>query len=143
MLFPMLNVLYCYISTFRSVCVCVCVCVCVRARALAVLNMADFYSPLIVCFPGLFLRYCVNDFKIVPVTTVFTGIIFVSILHIRCLLLLSLFLCYRRQSVPFHPISAPVTDILLKDDSCTVVSMLFTEFGPNTAKKICCPFCEY
>ena len=65
-LFPMLNVLHFYIITFRSMC--------------AVLNMADFCSPLIFCFPDTLLRYCLNDFKIVPVVT---GIIFVSTLHIR------------------------------------------------------------
>jgi len=107
-----------------------------------VINTVDFYNPLIDCFPNTLLRYFLNDFKIVPVTTVVTGIIFVSILHIGCLLLL-LFLCYRKHSLPFHLTSAPGTDILLKDDSCSAGSMLLTEFGPNRANKICCPFCEY
>jgi hypothetical protein len=43
MLFPMLNVLYLYISTFRSTC--------------AVLNMAGFCSSLIWCFLGVLLGY--------------------------------------------------------------------------------------
>jgi hypothetical protein len=51
----------------------VCVCVC---GVCAVPNMADFCSPLIYCFPGMLLRYFLNDFKIVPVATV-------SMLHIR------------------------------------------------------------
>ena len=41
MLFPMLNGLYLYISTFRSMC--------------AVPNMAVFCSSLMSCFPGMLL----------------------------------------------------------------------------------------
>jgi len=59
MLFPMLNVLHFYIITFRSVC--------------AVLNTADFYSPLTYCFPEVLLRYCLNALKMVPVAPVITG----------------------------------------------------------------------
>jgi hypothetical protein len=33
----------------------------------AVPNMAVFCSSLISCFPGMLLRYCLNDFVIVPV----------------------------------------------------------------------------
>ena len=42
MLFPVLNVLYFYISTFRSVCVC------------AVPSVAVFCSSLLSCFPRVF-----------------------------------------------------------------------------------------
>ena len=48
MLFPMLNVLYWYISTPRSMC--------------AVPSVAVFWSPVNLCFPGMFLRYFRNDF---------------------------------------------------------------------------------
>jgi len=52
-LVPVLNLLYFYISTFRSMC--------------AVLNMAVFCSSLTSCFPGMLLTYFPNDFEIVPV----------------------------------------------------------------------------
>ena len=57
-LFLMLNALYFYISTSRSIC--------------AVPNMAVFYSSLISCFHGMLLRYCLNDGDMVPVTPVIT-----------------------------------------------------------------------
>ena len=53
-------VLYFYISTFCSMC--------------AMPTMAFFCSSLISCFPGMLLRYCVNDFEMVPVTPLITGI---------------------------------------------------------------------
>jgi len=43
-----LNLLYFYISTFRSTC--------------AVPNMAVFCSALTSCFPGMLLTYFLNDF---------------------------------------------------------------------------------
>jgi hypothetical protein len=71
MLFPMLNILYSYISTSRSVC--------------AVPNMADFCSALISCFPVMLLRYFLNNFEIVPVHSIVTGIILVFTFHMRCI----------------------------------------------------------
>ena len=62
-------VLYFYISTFLSVC--------------AVPNMAVFYSSIISCFPGMFLRYCLSDFEMVPVAPLITGITFVFTFHMR------------------------------------------------------------
>ena len=47
-LVPVLNLLYFYISTFRSMC--------------AVPNMAVFWSSLTACFPGMLLTYFLNDF---------------------------------------------------------------------------------
>ena len=52
-LVTVLNLLYFYISTFRSMC--------------AVPNMAVFYSSLTSCFPGMLLTYFLNEFEIVPV----------------------------------------------------------------------------
>ena len=52
-LLSVLNLLYFYISTFRSMC--------------AVPNMAVFGSSLTSCFPGILLTYFLNDFEIVPV----------------------------------------------------------------------------
>ena len=65
-----LNLLYFYISTFRSVC--------------AVPNMAVFCSSLTSCFPGMLLTYFLNDFETVPVAPIITGIIFVIIIIIIC-----------------------------------------------------------
>ena len=48
-LVPVLNLLYFYISTFRSMC--------------AVPNMAVFCSSLTSCFPGMFLTYFLNDWN--------------------------------------------------------------------------------
>jgi len=58
-----LNLLYFYISTFRSMC--------------AVPNMAVFWISLTSCFPGMLLTYFLNDFEIVPVAPIITGITFV------------------------------------------------------------------
>ena len=56
------NLLYFYISTFRSMC--------------AVPNMAVFCSSLTSCFPGMLLTYFLNDSEIVPVSPIITGITF-------------------------------------------------------------------
>ena len=71
-LVSVLNLLYFYISTFRSMC--------------AVPNMAVFWSSLTSCFPGMLLAYFLKDFEIVPVTPIFTGITF--LLHSTCAVLL-------------------------------------------------------
>ena len=52
-LLSVLNLLYSYISTSRSMC--------------AVPNMAVFCSSLTSWFPGMLLTYFLNDFEIVPV----------------------------------------------------------------------------
>jgi len=70
-LVSVLNLLYFYISTFRSTC--------------AVLNMAVFWSSLTSSFPGMLLTYFLNDFEIVPVAPIITGITFVfCIPHALC-----------------------------------------------------------
>ena len=66
------NLLYFYISTFRSM--------------RAVSNMAVFCSSLTSYFPGLLLTYFLNDFEIVPVAPIITGLLL--------LLLLLLLLCW-------------------------------------------------
>ena len=70
-LVSVLNLLYLYSSTFRSVC--------------AVPNMAVFCSSLTSCFPGMLLTYFLNDFEIVPVAPIITGITFVFKFHMRCI----------------------------------------------------------
>ena len=59
-LLSVLNLLYFYISTFRSMC--------------AVPNMAVFCSSLTSRFPGMLLTYFLNVFEIVPVAPIITGI---------------------------------------------------------------------
>ena len=73
-LVSVLNLLYFYISTFRCMC--------------AVPNMAVFCSSLISCFPGMLLTYFLNDFEIVPVAPIITGITFVFTFHMCCISIL-------------------------------------------------------
>jgi len=68
-LVPVLNLLYFYISTFRSMC--------------AVPNMAVFCSSLTSCFPGVLLTYFLKDFEMVA--PVITGVTFVCTFHMRCI----------------------------------------------------------
>ena len=70
-LVPVLNLLYFYISTFRSMC--------------AVPNMAVFCSSLTSWFPGMLLTYFPNVFQIVPVAPIITGTTYVFTLHTRCI----------------------------------------------------------
>jgi len=68
LLVSVLNLLYFYISTFRSIC--------------AVSNMAVYWSFLTSCFLGRLLTYFLNNFEIVPVAPIITGITF--FLHSTC-----------------------------------------------------------
>jgi len=70
-LVSVLNLLYFYISTFRSMC--------------AVPNMAVFCSSLTSCFPDMLLTCFLNYFEIVPVAPIITGITFVFTFHMRCI----------------------------------------------------------
>jgi hypothetical protein len=74
-IFPVLNLLYFYSSTFRSV--------------FAVPNMDVFCSSLVSCFPLILLRYFLKHFEIVPVVPVTAGITFVFTFHMRCISILS------------------------------------------------------
>ena len=66
-----LNLLYFYISTFRSMC--------------SVPNMAVFCSSLTSCSPGMLLTYFLNGFEIVSVAHIITGNTFVFTFHMRSL----------------------------------------------------------
>ena len=57
-LVSVLNLLYFYISTFRSMC--------------TVPNMTVFCSSLTSCFPGMLLTYFLSNFEIVPVAPIIT-----------------------------------------------------------------------
>ena len=85
-LVSVLNLLHFYISTFRSMC--------------AVPNMAVFCSSLPSWFPGMLLTYFLNDFEIVPVAPIITGITFGFTFHMRCISIVRS-LCFRIFSVSF------------------------------------------
>jgi len=70
-LVPALTSLNLYVSTFRSMC--------------AVPNTAVFCSSLTSWFPGMLLTYFLNDFEMVPVAPIITGITFVFTFHMRCI----------------------------------------------------------
>ena len=67
-LVSVLNLLYFYISNFRSMC--------------AVPHMAVFWISLTSCFSGMLLAYFLNNFEIVPVGPITTSITFVFTFHI-------------------------------------------------------------
>ena len=71
-LVSVLNLLYFYISIFRSMC--------------ALPNMAVFCGSLTSCFPGMLLTYFLSDFEIVPVVPIITHHLF--FLHSTCALFL-------------------------------------------------------
>ena len=50
----------------------------------AVPNMAVFWGSLTSCFPGMLLMYFLNDFEIVPLAPIITGIPFGFTLHMLC-----------------------------------------------------------
>jgi hypothetical protein len=66
-----LTPLYLYVSTFRSM--------------WAVPHKAVFSSSLTLWFYGMLLTYFLNDFEMVPVAPVITGITFVLTFHMRCI----------------------------------------------------------
>ena len=74
MLFLMINFVYFYINTFRSI--------------YAVPNMTA-YSSSLMCFPGKLLGDFLYDFEMVPVVPVFTGITVVSTFHIHLIFIVS------------------------------------------------------
>ena len=68
---PALALLYFYVSTFRSMC--------------AVPNMSVFCSSFTSWFPVMLLMYFLNDFEMVPVSLIITGITLVFTFHMRCI----------------------------------------------------------
>ena len=68
---PVLALLYFYISTFRSMC--------------AVPSVAVFCSSLTSWCPGILFTCFLNNFEIVPVTPITTGIALVFTFHMRCI----------------------------------------------------------
>ena len=66
---PVIYILYFYISTSCSMCV--------------VPSIIVFCSSLILCFPGMLLRYCLSDFEMVPVAPIVTSITFAFTFHMH------------------------------------------------------------
>jgi len=60
------------ISTFQSMC---------EVPNMAVFFIAVFFSSLMLCFPGLLVRYFVNDIQVVPVARISTGMTCFNIPH--------------------------------------------------------------
>ena len=88
-----------YIGTFCSMC--------------AVTNMAVFCNSLISCFPGMLHRYCLSDFKMVPVAPVFASITYPFTFHVHLIAII--------RSLHFQMFAA---------------SFLFTFLSPETATSI-------
>jgi hypothetical protein len=57
----------------------------------AVTNIVVFRSSLISCFSGILLRYFLNDYGLVPVAPVITGITFVFTFCMQCISLVRSF----------------------------------------------------
>ena len=57
----------------------------------AVPNVAVFWSSLTSCFPSMLLTYFPNDFEIVPVAPIITGITFVFTFHTSCISIVRIF----------------------------------------------------
>ena len=69
-LFSVLNLLYFYISAFRSMC--------------AVPNMAVFCSSMTSCFPGMLLTYFLNDFELLLLLLLFHHSRLYGLISQRC-----------------------------------------------------------
>jgi hypothetical protein len=85
-LVPALTPLYLYDSTFRSM--------------WAVPNVAVFCSSLTSWFPDMLLTYFLNDFEMVAVAPIISGITFVFTFHVRCVSIVRS-LCFRFFSAYF------------------------------------------
>ena len=102
-LVSVLNLLYFYISTFRSMC--------------TVPNMAVFCSSLTSCFPGMLLTYFLNDFEIVPFALIITGITFVFTFHMRCISVV--------RSLYFRIFSASFLITFLSPEIIIIISVMY------------------
>ena len=81
----------------------------------AVPNMAVFWSSLTSCFPGMLLTYFLNDFEIVPVAPLITGIAFVLTFHMRRISIV--------RSLYFRIFSASFLFIFLRPEIATFINI--------------------
>ena len=100
-LVSVLNLLYFYISTFRSMCV--------------VPNVAVFCSSFTSCLPAILLTYFLNDFETVPVAPIITGITFVFTFHMRCISIV--------RSLYFRIFSSPFLITFLSPEIATSINI--------------------
>jgi len=82
----MLNVSYFYNNIFLSM--------------FEVPNIAVFCNFFISCLPGMLFRHFLNDFEMVPVAPVISGITFVCTCYIRCIYNVTT-LCFKNFSSSF------------------------------------------
>ena len=103
LLVTVLNLLYFYISTFRSMC--------------ALPNMAVFWSSLTSYFPGMLLTYFLNYFEIVSVAPLITGI--TLFLHSTCavflfIIIIIIIIIIIQQAVQrFHTFLRPLYNYII------------------------------
>ena len=102
-LVPVLNLMYFYISTFRNMC--------------TVPNMAVFCSSLTACLLGILLMYFLNDFRIVLVAPIITGITFVFTFLVCCISIL--------RSLYFRIFSASLLITFLSPEIVTLGAGIF------------------
>jgi hypothetical protein len=100
-LVPVLTPLYLYVSTSRSMC--------------AVPNKAVSCSSLTLWFPGMLLTYFLNDFEMVLVAPVITGITFVFTFHVRYISIV--------RSLYFRIFSASYLITLLSPEIATSINI--------------------
>ena len=81
----------------------------------AVPNMAVFCSSLNPCFLGMLLTYFLNDFEIVPVAPIITGITFVFTFHMHCICIV--------RSLYFRIFSASFLITLLSAEIATSINI--------------------
>jgi len=116
LLVPALTPLYLYVTTFRSMC--------------AVPNMAVFCSSLTSWFPGMLLTYFLNDFEMVPVVPIITGITFVFTFHMRCISIV--------RSLYFRIFSVSLLLLLLLLSSSSSSSSSSLIFGESWDRNLVC-----
>ena len=115
LLVPALTPLYLYVSTFRNMC--------------AVPNMAVFCSSLTSWFPGMLLTYFLNDFEMVPVAPIITGITFVLTFHMRCISVVrSLYFRIFSSSFLMTFLSPEIATIII-----IIIIIIITTTTPTTA----------
>ena len=104
LLVSVLNLLYFYISTSQSMC--------------AVPSMAVFYSSFTSRFPGMLLMYFLNDFEIVTVAPIITGIAFVFTFNMRCIHIV--------RSLYFRIFSASFLITFLSPEIASLLTYMFS-----------------
>ena len=122
-LVSVLNLLYSYISTFRSMC--------------AVPNMAVFCSSLTSWIPGMLLTYFLNDYEIAPVAPIITGITFFFTFHMHCISIV--------RSLYFRIFSALLLLLLSSSSSplCRVFILIFLRQTMSLGNTVLQLFCCY